>query len=212
MTSATGGWWRRIRRLVATGLASIGLLVLTVTFTPLTSWWSRALGGGWNAPHGEVLIVLGGAADSSDGVLAESSYLRSLYAVRVFRGGGFSTIVLSGGGTPLPVAASMQQFLVSQGVPAALLHTEVNSRSTRENALQLKPILDAMPGAKVLLTSDYHMFRAQRVFRKAGLKVLPRPIPDGYKRSGRWQTRWSVFLDLLSETGKIGYYFVRGWI
>jgi uncharacterized SAM-binding protein YcdF (DUF218 family) len=68
------------------------------------------------------------------------------------------------------------------------------------------------PERKVLLTSDYHMFRAFRAFQKAGLNVLSRPIPDARKRAARWLYRWWVFLDLSSETMKIVYYRARGWI
>ena len=67
-------------------------------------------------------------------------------------------------------------------------------------------------GRKVLLTSDYHMFRACRAFRKAGLEVAPRPFPDAGKRAANWLGRWPAFLDEVVETLKIGYYFVRGAI
>ena len=63
----------------------------------------------------------------------------------------------------------------------------------------------------MLLTSDYHMFRARRAFRKAGLEVEPRPFPDADKRLNNWRARWQVVLDLGVETVKIVYYRVRGW-
>jgi hypothetical protein len=50
------------------------------------------------------------------------------------------------------------------------------------------------------------------VFRRAGIDVLPRPIPDVVKRGTTWYGRWPAFLDLLEETAKIGYYYVRGWM
>jgi uncharacterized SAM-binding protein YcdF (DUF218 family) len=68
------------------------------------------------------------------------------------------------------------------------------------------------PGRMVLLTSDYHMYRAVRALRKAGVIVMPRPIPDAIKRAGSWNLRWEVFQDLLIETSKIAYYWSRGWI
>jgi uncharacterized SAM-binding protein YcdF (DUF218 family) len=89
---------------------------------------------------------------------------------------------------------------------------ESNSRTTRENALDCAKLVASDPGRKVLLTSDFHMFRAVRCFRKVGLKVEPRPIPDAGKRASGFAMRWSAFLDLTVETTKIGYYFVRGWI
>lgn len=50
-------------------------------------------------------------------------------------------------------------------------------------------LLEAEPRPVVLLTSDYHMFRARRMFEKAGLKVVPMPIPDGLKRATRLTLR-----------------------
>jgi hypothetical protein len=42
--------------------------------------------------------------------------------------------------------------------------------------------------------------------------VLPRPIPDVRKRSMSWNRRWDAFQELVIETAKIGYYYLRGWI
>jgi uncharacterized SAM-binding protein YcdF (DUF218 family) len=177
-------------------------------FTPLTDWWAARMAGSWTDPKGEVLIVLG-ADVISDRMIGESSYWRSVYAVRAWREDRFREIVISGVET---VSDPMREFIVSQGVPASAVRTESRSRSTRENALYTTELLRSTPGRKVLLTSDYHMFRAVRAFRKAGTDPLPRPIPDARKRSASWTSRWSAFLDLCSETAKIAYYAGRGWI
>ncbi len=191
--------------------AALGLLVCVVTFTPLVSWWGRILAGPWNDPKGDLLIVLGGSY-GPDGIIGGSSYLRSHYAVLAYRRGRFHTLVLAGGGQPVPVATSMRDFLACEGVPRAAMLTETASNSTRENALFTTKLLEGMPGKKVLLSSDFHMFRAHRVFRKLGLETLPQPIPDVSDRASSWRGRWPAFLDLLEETLKIGYYFARGWI
>jgi hypothetical protein len=56
------------------------------------------------------------------------------------------------------------------------------------------------------------MFRARRTFQKVGVNVLPRPIPDVFKRASTWKGRWPAFFDLGSETVKIAYYYARGLI
>jgi uncharacterized SAM-binding protein YcdF (DUF218 family) len=56
------------------------------------------------------------------------------------------------------------------------------------------------------------MWRAQRVFRKAGLTVIPRPAPDAFKRANDWRDRWRVFLDIANECTKILYYRAKSWI
>jgi uncharacterized SAM-binding protein YcdF (DUF218 family) len=201
-------------RVAVGGLAAVGLLVIVVTITPLVSWWGREMAGPWNDPTGDVLIVLGGSLqDDRLMLMGQSAYLRSLYAVLVYREGGFRDVVLSGGGPDGPsVAEAMRAYLVSNGVPAASIHVESRSTTTHENALYAKPILANLPGRKVLLTSDYHMARAYRTFRKAGIDVLPRPLPDAIKRGNSYQTRWGAFVDLSRESVALAYYFARGWI
>ena len=106
----------------------------------------------------------------------------------------------------------MRRPSIAEGVPAEILVTEEASQSTHENALNTARLLAGDNASKVLLTSDYHMFRAVRAFRKAGMNVLPQPIPDARKRATRWLPRWPAFLDEAAESAKIVYYFVRGWI
>jgi uncharacterized SAM-binding protein YcdF (DUF218 family) len=161
------------------------------------------------------LVVLGGSVQE-DGMIGGSTYWRAVYAARAWREGGFKTIVLSGGGPPqapqYSAAEAMRDFLVAQGIPREAIWLETRSRSTRENALFTKPILDGIPGKKILLTSDYHMFRAHRAFEKAGIQVNPRPFPDVRKRAQSALSRWGGFLDLARETAKIVYYRHHGWI
>jgi uncharacterized SAM-binding protein YcdF (DUF218 family) len=203
---------RRILCAVITFLAGLGLLVVVITVTPLTSWWTSRLMGPWNDPPGEILVVL--ASDATENMIGFDSYWRAVYAVRVFRQGGIRNIVLTGGppaGSD-PIAITMARFLESQGVPREVIILETRANSTRENALFTKPLLANLTGRKVLLTSDYHMWRAIRTFHKAGIDIQPRPIPDLLKQTPHWLRRWAVFLELVRESGKIGYYFLRRWI
>src|SRR6266542_5533380 len=94
-------------------LAALGLLLVVVSVTPVTGWYARKLAGPWNDPKGDVLIVLGGS-ELTPGMVGQSSYWRSVYALRAWREGGFRRVLLCGAG----VAADMQQFLLFQGVPA----------------------------------------------------------------------------------------------
>jgi uncharacterized SAM-binding protein YcdF (DUF218 family) len=193
-------------------LAGIGALYLIVTLTPLDRWWTNLLSGPTYDPKGEILIVLSG--DAFPDALGWGSYLRTLYAVRYWRGGGYRQIFVSGGPNPggPAIATLMRDYMVAEGVPAAAITVETAAGSTRENALFTLRALRGVPGRKVLLTSDYHSFRAHRAFRKAGLDVVSSSLPDNYKRIDNWWSRWDVFIGLCRETIKIGYYFVRGWI
>jgi uncharacterized SAM-binding protein YcdF (DUF218 family) len=196
--AARGGLWLP---------AALGWLVLLITFSPLIDWWTAALTGPWNDPRGEVLIVLAGDS-AGDGFLGRSSYWRTFYAAGVWAEGGWSRVVISGGET----AGQMKRLLVSWGVPDGAIEVETASASTRENALFLARQLKGVPGSKVLLTSDFHMARAWRALRAAGLDTAPRPIPDSGKQAATLAERWPVFLRLGEETAKLLYYKARGWI
>jgi len=193
-------------------LGSIGALYLLVTLTPIDRWWTNLLTGPTYDPKGDILIVLSG--DSFGDVMGRETYLRTLYAVRYWRAGGYKQIFVSGGASApgnVPIATLMREFLIGEGVPADAILSDTTSISTHENALHVFEALRNTPGRKVLLTSDYHTFRAWRAFRKAGLDVIPSSAPDIYKRVGFLRERWSAFIDLCVETGKVVYYKIRGW-
>ena len=200
------GLWRALVAVLAAAGALLGL----VTFSPLVSWWARTLSGSWSEADHAVLVVLSGS-DLEGGILGYSSYWRAVYAVLAYRTRRPVEIWVSGGGQPgLSIAESMKTFLVASGVPEALIRVEGESRSTWESAQRMTALLEAEPRPVVLLTSDYHMFRARRMFEKAGLKVVPMPIPDGLKRATRLRLRWWVFLDLVRESAAIVLAWTEG--
>jgi len=87
----------------------------------------------------------------------------------------------------------MRSLLIAEGVPPEVVVVEESAQSTRDSALNVRRLLSGEAGSKVLMTSDYHMFRAVRTFRKAGLEVSPRPIPDALKRYGTYPRVWPAF-------------------
>ena len=218
LDSASALAWRRRGRylleFIKLACTGIGLLFLLVILTPLTRWWSASMAGSFANPptDGEVLIILGGSA-LNDGTIGGSSYWRAVYGVRIWRTGHYRHVLVCGGNSDgIAVSAAIRDYMVSQGVPADTILTETQSLTTRENALFARPILAQFPGKKILLTSDYHIYRAQRVFARAGIGTTPFAFPDVYKLSLTWTGRWVGFLELCSETGKIGYYKARAWM
>jgi uncharacterized SAM-binding protein YcdF (DUF218 family) len=69
-----------------------------------------------------------------------------------------------------------------------------------------------MPGKKVLLTSDFHMYRALRVFRKLDIDVTPMPVRDVIQRAAHWGGRFESFETMAGESAAIVDYWLRGWI
>lgn len=137
-------------------------------------------------------------------VLAQGSYLHSTYAARSSNAGRFRTVVISGGGSPVALAGTLAEFIQSMGVPREAIVLEGSARSTRENALYTKAILDRLPGKKVLLASDDHAYRSERCFRKLGVKIAVLQFPDAGKRAQSIRGRWPAFLDEAEETVRSG--------
>jgi uncharacterized SAM-binding protein YcdF (DUF218 family) len=194
-----GRWFSRL-------LAAIGLTVVLATATPIDSWWAHAYSGPIEQPRGDILILLSAAADDH-GLISFSSYWRARYALLAWRAGGFQKIIVCGGGGP-----GILDFLVVEGVPRQDIIAEWQSDSTRENGINTARLLAGMPGKKVLLTSDFHMYRAIHVFRKLGVDVTPMPVPDILKSAKHWNARFPAFETLVVESTKIVYYRLRGWI
>lgn len=194
-----GRWLNRV-------LAAIGLITVLVMATPIVSWWARAYSGPIERPKGDVLILLAAAKDDRGGI-SFSSYWRARHALLAFQTGGFKKIVISGGEGP-----GILNFLIVEGVPREAMIAEWRSTSTRENAIETAKLIQDMPGRKVLLTSDFHMYRAVRVFRKLGIEVTPMPVPDVLRSTEHWNGRFPAFETMVVESAKIAYYSLRGWI
>jgi uncharacterized SAM-binding protein YcdF (DUF218 family) len=188
-------------------LAAIGLITVLVISTPIVSWWAQAYVGPMEQPRGDVLILLSAAADDKYGGISYSSYWRARQALFAWQTGGFKKIVICGGGSP-----GIFNFLIADGIPREVIVTEWGSASTRENAMETAHLIQGMPGKKVLLTSDFHMYRALRVFRKLGIEVTPMAVPDVLHATEHWNGRFTAFEIMLAESAKIAYYAVRGWI
>lgn len=201
-------------------LAIAGAITVGVSAVNIPGFVARRLAGKWAAPKGDVLIVLA-AGSIDDEFLDGRSYWRSVYAARVWRQGGFRQVLVSGGSENgrTPVSTVMRQVLIAYGVPEAAIATETRSNSTRENAVLTKEMLargvgqaGGSPGRLVMLTSDYHIYRAEAVFRAAGLPVEALPFPDVIKQSNDWRQRLPAMLVVAEELVKIAYYRFKGWM
>jgi uncharacterized SAM-binding protein YcdF (DUF218 family) len=193
-------------RWISRVLAAVGLITVLAMTTPIVSWWARAYAGPIQQPKGDVLILLSAASDDK-GLISFSSYWRARYALRAWQTGGFQKIVVSGGG-----GTGILDFLIAEGVPREDIVAEWQSNSTRENGLNTARLIEGMPGKKVLLTSDFHMYRAIRVFRKLGIEVTPMPAPDALKSAQHLAGRFPVLETMVVESSKIVYYRLHGWI
>ena len=194
-----GRWFSRI-------CAAIGFIFVLTSFTPIVSWWAQAYAGPIERPKGDILILLS-AADDDRGGISFSSYWRAREAIFAYQTVGFKKIVITGGGGP-----GILDYMIVEGIPREAIIAEWGSRNTRQSGVAMERMLQTMPGKKVLLTSDFHMYRALRVFRKLDIDVTPMPVRDVIQRAAHWGGRFESFETMAGESAAIVDYWLRGWI
>lgn len=131
----------------------------------------------------DAAIVLGGVMNydqDHDRLQFYRSSDRLLQAVELYKKGLVKKIVFVGGSGSVrepekKEGTLVKRYLLELGLPSEDIIIENESRNTRENALNVKPILDKeIPNGKFLLvTSGFHMRRAMGCFRKVGLEPVP---------------------------------------
>ena len=212
-TNAIGRLARSLLRLSRNLLAALGALFAAVLFTPLVPWAALLLPATWTDANHGVLIILSGTSTRYSGsppasLIGSNSYWRAIHAIHVWRKGHFDNVLLSGS----DAAETIKPLLIAWGIPEKDILVENQSQNTHENATLSKPILVGLPGPYVLLTSDYHVYRASRCFAHEGISVQTVPAPDLSKRCTSHLQRWDAFCDLLREFAAVAYYRYRGWI
>lgn len=141
------------------------------------------LGGGVNESPAP---VLGGAqlGSASDRLTAMLILARRYPAARVVYAGGNAT--LAGGPREADITAAL---LAEMGSVPANVVFERDSRTTYENAVFSKALVEPQPGETwLLVTSAIHMPRAIAVFRGQGWSPVPLPVDyatDGELRALR---------------------------
>ena len=149
-------------------------------------------------PKADAIVVLGGGRyhgwmrrGSVDPDELKTSRLAA--GARAWLAGRAPLIVLSGGGNGNggpSEAEVMAEAIVKADIPASALVLEDRSASTDDNARLTATLLRQRGMRKVLLvTSTVHMPRASLLFRKAGIEVVPVPVPEGRLGAG-WEERW----------------------
>ena len=97
-------------------------------------------------------------------------------AIEVYRKDPTPPIMIPSGGKgsdeKISEAEAMEKYLLEKGIPAENIIKEDRSTTTFENLKYSKEIIDAREGSKytVLVTSNYHVYRALRYCRRIGLK------------------------------------------
>jgi uncharacterized SAM-binding protein YcdF (DUF218 family) len=184
-------FWRARRRLGGL-LLGASLLILVVFSIPVCSDYlcaslerlyppvlTEAL------PDADAIVVLGGVVEDAIAprlsVHLGDGVDRVRYAAQLYRAGKAPLVVASGGQLPWLTegraeAYVMAELLTEWGVPPTAILVEADSRTTYENALFSKVLLEARGIHSVLLvTSALHTPRALATFRTLGIRAVPAP-------------------------------------
>lgn len=225
-------YWKKSRCRPTFVLLTIAALFL-VSWPPLASMVVGALERPYpvttSLPDGgEAIVVLSSTVyppypPLPTSRLGADTFERCQYAAWMYRNWLHVPILASGSitadpNTP-PYAEVMTSELQRQGVPPDMIWSETQSLSTHENAVYSAQILKAKGIRKIVLVTDaFHMARAVKSFRKAGLEVIPAAC--AYRQFHlitlqRLLPSWEAVAwneDSLHEALGLLWYRIRGWI
>lgn len=155
----------------------------------------------------DALIVLGGGIRGDSPTLT-LKYRLDKAAESLERNPGALCVVSGGRGPDEQVseASVMKRYLIGRGIDGSRIIAEDASESTEENFMFSKRLIDEALGEDartVFVTTDFHVFRAERVAAKAGLDA------QGIPAKGVW---YLYLNDRLRECAAITAYFLTGKI
>jgi uncharacterized SAM-binding protein YcdF (DUF218 family) len=150
----------------------------------------------------DVILVLGNPA-KNDGSIGPVARSRVLEAIRQYHAGLAPRLLMTGGAVQnqFVEAQVMQQFALSQGVPADAVFAEGQSRNTIQNAYYSYKIMQAHDWTSALVVSSpSHLRRASLIFMHFPLawQMHEAPWPADFPR-------WKVVWYWCSESGYTSY-------
>ena len=151
-----------------------------------------------------VVVLSGMLADvkSAEGIIQEWSDPDRFFAgVELFKASKSNQLIFTGGLLPWSKSDQaegdvLRRYAIDMGVPSESIKVSGNAQNTYEEAKAVKTLLGG--GLKIILvTSAFHMPRAQLLFERAGFEVVPFAVD--YKVGYSQKT----FLDLLPSPGAL---------
>ncbi|NCJ05154.1 YdcF family protein [Synechococcales cyanobacterium C] len=187
-------------------------------------------------PSASAIVILGGGIQPQRAprpwVEVSEAGDRVLYGAKLYREGKAPRVILSGGRIDWrhggrAESKDMAELIQTMGVPASALWQDKTSLNTRENAVNVKQILDTqtITGSILLVTSATHMPRALAIFEKLGIDAIASPT-DFQVTQADQDLSWAGFIfellpnsQALDQTTRAlkeylgwGVYWLRGWI
>lgn len=190
-----GRWrWPVITAVVLLWLFSLGLVSQTL-WRWLEQPWQRQPAA--DAASADAIVVLSGGRHPAPGAAKVGEWHdpdRFLAGLELFREGKAPRLLFTGGASPFSPGQPLEgerYFEEAQqlGIPAAAMQITKPVVNTAQEAIAIRKLLSgsdrAATSSRILLvTSAFHMRRAQRLFERQGLTVVPFPVD--FKARGQW--------------------------
>ena len=208
----TSYWERLIRGLGVLTIA--GFLILALT--PASNAIGRKLAVNSQVQPAEAIVVLGAGLMHS-GILVEESMRRVIHGIELYKKGLAPVIVFSGTGRgdepETKEAAIRARLAMAMGIPSEAILREDTANTTREEAVHIASQLRLRHITRILLvTESLHMRRAQAVFERAGLQVLPAASADYTIMAISPGERLRLTIRILQEGAALIYYRAAGYL
>ena len=159
----------------------------------------------------QAIVVLSGGRTLAPGPTATNEWNdsdRFWGGIELYRAGKAPWLLFTGGWAPwqpklAPEGEVLRTWARSQGVPISAIQVTGKVTNTAEEAAaiavllhKLRPVDGVKPQTILLVTSAFHMPRAQRLFEQAGHTVQPYPVDFKVSASDRFTA-----MDLLPSAG-----------
>ena len=185
------GWRRGVAGIILTGIGA-GTVTLYALGAVIMHYGSID-----RARPADVIVVLGGGDAGTT--------RRTIHAAALYRQGYAPFVLCTGdiiGDEPISEAERCAQVARQHGVPAAAIVKDEISRSTEENAIQSAAIMQTRGWQDaVLVSDDYHLWRAKWLFEEKGIAVWPSPAQV---TTGSLPVS-ELFYSLLREVAAVGW-------
>jgi len=190
------------------GKILLWLVTAVLTWVVVTGIVIWSFGGQDHAEKSDCIIVLGAAAygQKPSPVFEE----RINHAITLFQQGEAATIIFTGGhgdGAPHAESEVGAAYAVGQGVGETAILMETRSRTTHENLVEAKALMDAAGLRTAIIVSDpLHLKRASAMADDLGIAAVTSPTPTSRYRSLKTKLgflfREICFYSSYSVTGK----------
>ncbi len=129
----------------------------------------------------DAIVVLSGMLEINE--LGDSSYVewgdpdRFFGGIALFKAGKAKKLIFTGGRMPWDKTKKtegevLREYAIGTGIASENIFVTTDVENTADEAVAVKKLISPSKGI-ILVTSAFHMYRAQRLFEQQGFKVIP---------------------------------------